>query len=289
MTTTIQGRHLTPTDIHWIQTLIAANPNWHRTRLSREICTAWKWFNSKGQIKDMACRTMLIKLESLGYFRLPAPHNSGGGNSYKNLAPVIHSTAAINCQLRDLTPLHVEVVQDTETLKLFKHLLEKYHYLGFQGSVGENMKYLVYDFDHQPLACLLFGSAAWKVASRDQWIGWDANIRNQRRYLIASNMRFLILPWVKVPHLASHLLGHIARRISSDWMAKYGHPLHMLETFVEQERFRGVSYQAANWLRVGQTQGRSRNDTKRLLQVPIKDVYLYPLIRHVREVLSYES
>lgn len=274
---TIQGRFLTEKDIDWIRVLIKGNPHWHRSRLSQEICLAWNWVAPNGQLKDMACRTMLLKLERRGYFELPARKSSGGGNSFKEHAPVEHSTISIEGKLRDLRPLSITTVGDTQSLRLFKHLLARYHYLGFSGTVGENMKYIVYDCHRYPLACLMFGSAAWKVACRDQWIGWNSNTRQDRLHLITNNMRFLILPWVKVPHLASHLLGCIARRISSDWMEKYGHPIYMLETFVERDRFRGTCYHAANWHLVGQTQGRSRNDRYSTIQVPVKDVYLYPL------------
>lgn len=149
------------------------------------------------------------------------------------------------------------------------------------------MKYRLYDRKSLPVACLLFGSAAWKTAPRDEFIGWNAS-RRQGRHLsfITNNMRFLILPRVMVPHLASHILGRISRRLSHDWLQKYGHPIYMLETFVEQERFRGTCYKAANWIHVDQTQGRSRNDRYAKLQVPIKDVYVYPLTPHFREELK---
>ena len=139
------------------------------------------------------------------------------------------------------------------------------------------------------MACLLFGSAAWKSAPRDDFIGWDADTRKANLNLLTNNMQFLILPWGRVPHLASYILGNIARRISSDWLEKYGHPIYLLETFVEQERFQGICYRAANWTRVGQTKGRSRNDRYATLKVPIKDIYLYPLIKRFREALSHEA
>jgi len=138
-------------------------------------------------------------------------------------------------------------------------------------------------------ACLLFGSAAWKIAPRDDFIGWDADTRKANLNLLTNNMRFLILPWVRVPHLASYILGNIARRISSDWLLKYGHPIYLLETFVEQGRFQGTCYQAANWICTGQTRGRSRNDRYATLKVPIKDIYLYPLIKRFREALIHEA
>ena len=148
------------------------------------------------------------------------------------------------------------------------------------------MKYMVFDREDRPLACLLFGSAAWKIAPRDEFIGWDVDTRKTNLNLITNNMRFLILPWVKVQHLASHILGKVARRISSDWIKRYSHPIYMLETFVEKERFRGTSYQAANWILCGQTKGRSRNDRYKTLRVPIKDIYLYPLVKRFRNALG---
>lgn len=290
MEITIQGRLLTKKDIEWIRELIDKNPDWHRTRLSQEICTDWKWVNATGQLKDMACRTMLLKLEQRGYLNLPARRSAAGGNvANKYFEPVEHSKVSIECNLQALIPLTIDVVHSPQALGLFKHLLAEYHYLGFSGSVGENMKYIVYDSLHRPLACLLFGSAAWKTSGRDDWIGWDIRTRQAHLHLLTNNMRFLILPWVKVPHLASHVLGKVSRRISADWMQKYGHPIVMLETFVERNRFRGTCYQAANWHWVGVTQGRSRNDRYNTLNVPVKDVYLYPLVKRAKEMLCRED
>jgi hypothetical protein len=156
-------------------------------------------------------------------------------------------------------------------------------------SVGENLKYMVYSAQGQLLACLLFGSSAWSCASRDAFIGWNAKSRRANLIYTTNNTRFLILPWVKVEHLASHILGLICKRIASDWQTKYGHELYLLETFVEKSRFRGTCYKAANWVCVGQTKGRSRNDRYNKLKVPIKDIYLYPLSKNFREVLCSES
>jgi len=282
----IQGKHITLSDIEWIRSLIQIHSDWNRTQLSREICAQWNWLNANGQFKDMACRTLLLKLDRSGLITLPKPLNSGGGNHFKNRKTITHSTDEVIEILRDLTPLRIEVVQ-TPSLPLLKHLLSAYHYLGFSGTVGENMKYLVYDRNNRLLACLLFRSAAWKTAPRDLFIGWSAHERQAGLSFITNNMRFLILPWVRVPHLASHLLSQIVNRLSSDWNHKYGHPIHVVETFVEKDRFRGTCYKAANWIYVGQTQGRSRNDRFTKLQVPIKDVYLYPLTRHFRKELTH--
>jgi hypothetical protein len=152
--------------------------------------------------------------------------------------------------------------------------------------VGENLQYTVIDAKGRLLACLLFGSAAWKCRPRDEYIGWDAEQRARHLYLVTNNTRHLILPWVRVAHLSSWILGRVLRRLSADWQRKYGHPILLVETFVERERFAGTSYKASNWLCVGSTTGRSRQDRRHTLRVPVKDIYLYPLHRRFREVLS---
>ena len=169
----------------------------------------------------------------------------------------------------------------------FKSYIAQYHYLGYDRSIGENIKYFVYDCTGRRIACLVFGSAAWSCKGRDKFIGWSKNSRNANslRY-ITNNSRFLIFPWIKVPHLASHILSIISRRISSDWLAKYGHPVHLLETFVQRDRFKGTCYKAANWIYVGETTGRGRDSTSKTDKLPIKDVYLYPLQKRFREKLK---
>jgi hypothetical protein len=284
----IQGRSVSEKDIAHIRDVIEFNPNWHRTRLSRELCQEWGWFNHRGQVKDMACRTLLLKLEALGYLTLPKRQGSSP-NEYRNRAiqDVFHDTTPIEGFVQDLQPLSIEVVKDKGSLSLFGFLLSRYHYLGYRGSVGENMKYLVLDCRGRPLSCVLFGSAAWKVGCRDTYIGWDGGDRPQRLHLVTNNMRFLVLPWVRIPHLASHVLGRIVRRIREDWKKIYGHEVVLLETFVDVSRFRGTCYRAANWRYVGRTKGRSRNDRYNTIKVPQKDVYLYPLRSGFREILVY--
>ena len=246
----------------------------------------WNWCDASGRMKDMACRTLLLKLEQSNYIILPKRHCPGRGSRKLIIPYVPHKTAPIACSLSDLEPVSIHLIEDASLLQLFQYLLSRYHYLGFKSTVGENMKYLVFDREHNPIACLLFGSAAWKCAPRDDVIGWNAETRKTNLSLVTNNMRFLVLPWVRVPHLASHILGRVARRISSDWMKKYGHPIYLLETFVERECFRGICYRAANWLCVGQTTGRSRNGHPGL-NVPIKDIYLYPLTKRFRDSLNH--
>ena len=276
---TLQGRELTCTDIEFIRQLIAENPGWSRRQLSIALSTTWQWRNANGALKDMACRSLLVKLHDRGEIELPARRQTPTSRMAKRSAPdIAHDTAPINQPLNVLRPLRViDVHCHNDHEPLYNCLLSRYHYLGYTGSVGENMKYLIVDRADQPLACLLFGSPAWSCASRDDFIGWDSATRRQNIHLTTNNTRFLIFPWVRVPHLASHILALISRRISEDWTLRYGHGVCLLETFVDQTRFAGTCYRAANWRHVGHTRGRSRNDRYTRIKVPIKSVLLYPL------------
>ena len=283
----IQGRRLGLEDIGLIQHWLGSEPGWNRTRLSRELCRRWDWRNEGGQWKDMACRTLLLKLERTGQIRLPARQRPSP-NALRNRerVEVPHDQTLITGALNALRPLRIEPLGARHAdVALFGFLLQRYHYLGLRNGVGENLKYLVRDRQGRLLACLLFGSAAWKAGDRDAFIGWDAQSRQRHLGRLTNNTRFLILPWVHVAHLASHLLSRVARRLSSDWMAKYAHPIELLETFVERDRFRGTCYRAAGWQHVGATTGRSRNDVDNTLRVPVKDIYLLPLSSDFRRRL----
>lgn len=283
----LQGRELTSHDIDYVRRLIADNPTWHRRKLSIVLAEAWDWRNAKGELKDMASRTLMLKLDERGYIELPPRRRPPVSHLPRQIQQVAHDTAPIATSLKVLQPLKViNVPPRSDYAKLFDCLLLSYHYLGYTGSVGENMKYLVLDNKGRPLACLLFGSSAWSAADRDKHIGWDKDARQRNINFTTNNTRFLIVPWVRVKCLASHILGLVVRRIEQDWQDRYGHRLHCLETFVEKDRFRGTCYQAANWQRVGQTRGRSRNDRYNKLSVPVKDIYLYPLRRDYRQQLS---
>lgn len=288
--TVIQGRKITADDVDKIKRMLSENPSWHRTRLSQEICALWNWRNAKGQLKDMACRTLLLKLEQQGKIVLPSRQRSSmNGFRGRSIPQVQHSTDPVHCSLKNLLPLKISLVGESPIDGvLFKFLLSRYHYLGYRNSVGENLKYVVRGWEGRPLGCLLFGSAAWKTQPRDSFIGWDPETRKRNLFLIANNMRFLILDWVRVPHLASYILARIAKRISGDWRNKYGHPIWLLETFVDRSRFRGTCYRASNWIHVGATKGRSRNDSNHSIRVSIKDIYLYALTKHFRRELTRE-
>ncbi len=283
----IQGRNITAVEIGLIRNLMAEHSDWGRTRLSEELCRCWNWRNAQGRIKDMAARTLLLKLQRRGLIELPARQRPSSNHlRNRHVAVVDPAGEPIRGSLGDLRPLSVNVVAPrSENLRLFNGLLAQYHYLGHRNTVGENLRYLIRDRHARPVACALFGSAAWKCADRDAFLRWDCTARERNLQGLTNNTRFLILPWVEVPHLASHVLGLIARRIRADWQAKYGHPVHALETFVDRSRFRGTCYRAANWLRLGATQGRTRNDRNRSIQTTVKDVYLYPLTPHFRQEL----
>ena len=278
---------MSDSDLDWMRNLMVSHPDWGRTRISVELCRQWGWHNQQGRPKDMAARTLLLKLERAGHFRLPRRRTNTSRGFHDRIVPLVaHATEPIRDQLRMLQPLAVSVVTPgTEALRLFNCLLHRYHYLGHRNTVGENLRYLVCDRLGRPVACALFGSAAWKCAARDAWIGWERGTRERNLQGLTNNTRFLVLPWVVVPHLASHVLGLIARRIRADWQSKYGHPIHALETFVDRDRFRGTCYQAANWMRLGSTQGRTRNDRNHCIRTSVKDVYLYPLSPDFRKEL----
>jgi len=275
----IQGRRLGPEDIGLVRHWLATEPGWNRSRLSRELCERWDWRNGAGRLKDMACRTLLLKLERRGQIRLPQRQRPSP-NALRNrrTQEVLCDRAPIGGALGELQPVRIEPLGEGHPDQpLFRFLLQTHHYLGLRNSVGETLKYLARDRHGRPLACLLFGAAAWKARARDEWLGWTGAQRERALPLLANNTRFLVLPWVRVPHLASHLLGRVVRRLDADWRFKYGHGIEVLETFVDRERFRGSCYRGAGWVHVGATAGRSRNDRDQTLAVPVKDIYLRPL------------
>jgi hypothetical protein len=284
----VQGRRVTPQDVARIRELLGMNPGWSRRRLSEVLAAEWNWRNGAGQLKDMAARTLLLKLEARGLIDLP-PRRQHASNrmASRSLPRQNWDSAPIEGKLGDLGPLTVREVSSDMTARFrFAAALAEFHYLGFRGTVGENLQYTVTDGRGRLLACLLFGAAAWKCRARDEFLGWTPEQRQRHLHRVANNTRFLILPLVRVPHLASWILGNVTRRLPADWEKKYGHRIVLVETFVERDRFAGTSYKAANWVNVGSTTGRSRQDRYSTLRVPVKDVYLYPLERRFRRELS---
>lgn len=287
----LQGRRLGPEQLEQVRTLVAEHPDWSRYRLSRQLATLWEWRSLNGQLKDMAARTLLLSLEKRGWIRLPERRCASPNRMRHKRMPSGQEPEAtpIEAPLAELVPLRLSELSDGTQARrswCFESLLHRHHYLSYRSPVGENLRYLVEDRHGRPVACALFGAAAWRCTARDRFLGWDAPTQARHLSLIANNTRFLIPAWVRVPHLASHVLGRLARILSQDWQRKYAHPIHLVETFVERDRFEGTCYRAANWLRVGQTRGRGRQGPDpRLLSTSIKDVYLLPLHPRFRERL----
>ena len=224
----IQGRWLGAEDLEALRGLIAEHPHWSRRRLSIALCEALNWRTANGQLKDMSARLLLNKLAERGFVKLPPRQRGGGRQILRALSePELFSLSAgagelIEGPLRALQPLEVIPVEPrTAQANAFVWHLGQHHYLGYGGAAGQNLRYLIRDCSGRDLACLLFGAAAWKVKARDGFIGWSAEQRQERLALIVNNSRFLILPHVRVPHLASHILGTILRRLRSDWQRKY--------------------------------------------------------------------
>lgn len=286
----IQGRALSRLDLDWIREVISSNPDWHRSRISLALCERWQWRNGAGQYKDMAARTLLLKLERRGFIELPArkrvQENRKPSALPGTLPLQLDAPVAVAGRLNQLGPFTIELVQSNQQRALFRNLLRHHHYLSYHRPVGENLQYLIYEGQGRPVACLLFGAAAWKCAPRDQWIGWTAEQRIAGLPGIANNMRFLILPWVCIPNLASWILSRVSQRLSKDWQNKYGHPIWLLETFVDQQRFTGACYRAASWICLGQTQGRSRNDRFHKHGQPIRWIYALALHKKFRQHLK---
>ena len=287
-TITCQGRVIRQTDLYWLHNVVQDHPDWSRHKITKHICSKWDWNTSSGQPKTFAARSMIDKLEQQGFLDLP-PIRISYRRKPRPPFPkgfIAPDLKPIKKTLKNLTPLSVQIpTPNSYEENCVGYYLNRYHYLGFNKTVGENIKYLVRDQYGQDIACLLFGSAAWKTAPRDSFIGWNRKTREENINSLTNNTRFLILPQVRVIHLASHILGCIMRRIQQDWINKYAHPIHMVETFVECNLFKGTCYRAANWLCVGQTKGRSRQDRCTQLSVPIKDILLYPLTKNFRQAL----
>ena len=288
----VQGRKISRVEIAEIVGLIEANPRWSRWRLSQVLAQRWQWYSASGTLKDMAARTLLLKLHQRELIALPERRRAPPQRSAVRHPELFEAVVPepIQCDLARLLPLEIQVVDRKQgDYYRFERYLAQYHYLSYRGPVGENLGYLIRSGTGADLACLLFGAAAWQCAGRDQWIGWSVEQRAQGLPFLANNSRFLILPWVQVRQLASSILGQIVRRIDADWQQRYHHRLYLLETFVQPDRFQGTCYQAANWIRVGQTTGRTRQSQRQrdnLVHAPRKDIYLYPLVRNVLQALG---
>ena len=282
-----RGRVFTTEDILYIRELIAAHPGESRRKLSQKLCEAWQWKQPDGALRDM-CRRLVRVLDRTGEIELPAV-------KFLHANPLAVRRARPAAAQIDMTPLEGRIdqvgpfavcsVRRTPEERLFNSLLEQYHYLKYQQPVGEHAKYLVWA-QERPIACLAWSSAPRHLGSRDRYIGWSAEARRRNIRFLAYNSRFLILPWVRIENLASHILARMAARISEDWQQMYGHPIYFLETFVDPERFRGTCYRAANWVLLGKTTGRGKQSNSYVPNRSIKEILGYPLTKRFRELLG---
>ena len=273
-----RGRDVCSSDITFVRALIAEHPHLSRRALSKKLCEAWNWIQPNGHLRDMVCRGLMLELHRSGLITLPpkrmTPHNPLVQRARPKLIEV--AQVPLCSPLNEIGSVQLRQVRRSPEEVLVNSLIEQHHYLGYTQPVGEHLKYLVFAQD-RPIACLAWSSAPRHLGPRDRFIGWSKQARLRNIGFLAYNTRFLILPWVRVQHLASHLLAQVCSALPGHWMEKYGHPIHLLETFVERERFRGTCYRAAGWTHVGATAGRSRNDVHATMSVPVKDVLVYPL------------
>ena len=282
-----RGRVITAQDLEFIREFIRQHPGLSRRRLSAQLCEAWQWKQANGALCDMVCRGLLLMLHRAGEIELP-PVRQISVNPFLRRArpaPVLIDQTPLTGTLSEIKPIAIEQVRRTAHEPLFNGLIEHHHYLGYEQPVGEHLKYLVWA-QRRPIACLAWSSAPRHLGSRDRYIGWSAEARRRNIRFIAYNTRYLILPWVRVPHLASHILGKITNSLSHDWEQRYGHPIYFAETFIDPARFRGTCYRAANWRFLGMTTGRGKASTSKRPNRSFKEVLGYPLTPRFRELLS---
>ena len=288
-----RGRQVTEADAAFLRDLVAANPGASRRALSELVCGAWNWVQANGAPRAMVCRGLMLALHRAGHIVLPPPRQMS-----RNPLALPHRAVPaadlfgptelqpIHAALGDLLPLTFRQVRRTGEERTFNGLIETHHYLGYTQPVGEHLKYLVCSRDQRLLACLAWSSAPRHLGPRDRFIGWSKEQRQRNLRYLVYNPRFLILPWVEVPHLASHILGRMARLLPADWQRIYGHDVMFLETFVDPMRYRGTCYRAANWIVLGQTTGRGKNDLTHKANRTIKEILGYPLCRDFRQRLG---
>jgi hypothetical protein len=282
-----RSRDITSEEILFIRKLIRDHPELSRWKLSRQLCEAWPWKQANGALRDMLCRGLLLMLDRAGEIELPPVRRRVRNRlaERERPEPVIPNNLPVSGPLHGITPLEFVQVRRTAEERLFNSLLEQYHYLGYEQPVGEHLKYLV-KAGGQVIACLAWQSAPRHLKLRDRYIGWSEEARQRNVHLLAYNTRFLILPWVRVDHLASHILGCMAKRVPNDWQRLYAHPIYWLETFVDTSRFRGTCYRAANWQAIGTTAGRGHRAPTMEQTRPVKQMLGLPLNAKFRELLQ---
>jgi hypothetical protein len=281
-----RGQAITEDDVAAIRALMSERATWTRRALSIALCERRGWVQENGAPRDAVCRMLLLALHRAGHIALPAPRwASGAPWQRRRPARVQVSTEPIEGTLRELGSIELGRVARTSEEAMVNGLLEEHHYLGYTTPVGEQMKYLI-TAQGRPIGCFVWSSAPRHLGPRDRHIGWSAEARRKNIRFVAYQTRFLLLPWVRVPHLASHLLGRMARHLSADWQRVYAHPIHFTETFVDTERNRGTCYRAANWTELGLTTGRGKADMAHTPNRTLKRIFGYPLVPDYRERLQ---
>jgi hypothetical protein len=279
------GRPFTAEEMDRIRECIASEPGLNRARLSRRVCEMLGWLRPDGRPKEMSCRVAMLRMHRAGMIALPPPQRgNGNGRTRPALTSASDPGEPVSLPARALGELSFTIVTKDGKSALWNELIERYHYLGYKPLPGAQMRYFVHA-GGRLVALLGFGAAAWKVAPRDRFIGWTPELRKRNLHLVVNNARFLILPWIESRNLASRILSRASRRIPKDWQERYSLSPVLLETYVETDRFHGTCYKAANWIRVGSTQGRGKLDRHHLHALPGKDVFLFPLCSRFREKL----
>ena len=278
------GRDFTNKELDQIRSLIKENPQFHRAKLSREVCQMLQWLKPDGKLKDMSCRVAMLRMQEDGLIELPKPLRAKAVIRKIEFTPVTDPQDSILCPVNRLPHLQLQMVNKTNS-SLWNEYIERYHYLGYTPLPGAQLRYFI-TANGQILALTGFGAAAWQTSPRDKFIGWDHEQRKRNLHLIVNNARFLILPWVQSKNLASKILALNARQLPYDWEEKYNIRPVLMESFVEKNRFAGTCYKAANWCNVGQTKGRGKLGPPGKISVPIKDVWLYPLNKNFRTLLK---
>jgi hypothetical protein len=280
------GRSFTFEQLQQIREMIAASPDASRAAISREVCYRLDWRKPDGGLKEMSCRVALLRMHEDGLVTLPPPRN-GNGNArrYTRRTSAAQPQPIQEFSLSQLGEVRLEIVTPSDSHR-WNEYIDRYHYLGYTPLPGAQLRYLAYA-GQRLLALLGYGASAWRLGPRDRWIGWDDKQREAGLGRIVGQARFLILPWVRCRNLASRLLSQSSRQLPRDWQVRYGIRPLLLESFVDRTRFPGTCYRAANWILVGRTRGRGKKDRARRRELPVKDIWLYPLDRHAQERLRH--
>lgn len=279
------GKSWTTEELSRIRELIACHPEASRARLSQLVCAAFEWRCPNGKPKEMSCRVAMLRMQRDGLIELPAPRQKGPTNYKVTQSPDSDPQTAIVCSLHDLHNLRIQVVERGAELRRWSEFVGRHHYLGYKLLPGAQIRYFIMDSE-RVLGAMGFGAAAWKIAPRDNFIGWTHEERERGLHLIVGQSRFLILPWVQCRNLASKSLAMVTRRLADDWEVRYGFRPVLLETFVDITRFHGTCYKASNWINVGNTQGRGKLDRFTKRNQPVKSIWLQPLAVDFRRRLK---